>query len=255
MERLWNENYNVTEIVLACLVHRGEGASVHKNRPSYGLAINCGGEKIYTFDSGETLSVKKGELIFFPKGSNYSIVVAAESDMYCINFQTSDNATPTPFVLRPKHTDEIFTAYQEAEKAWRLNKAGVQFKCKAELYKIFYALYKEYAQPYVPESKQSLLSPALEYIHKHYTEELINVEQLSRLCGISYEYFRRLFHQFYGDSPVKYINELKLKRAKELLSSGLYSVSDAALQSGFTDVSFFSRYFKKRVGVPPSLYP
>ena len=45
MESLWNENYTVTQIVLACLVKRGEGSSVHKNRPSFGLAINCDGEK------------------------------------------------------------------------------------------------------------------------------------------------------------------------------------------------------------------
>ena len=82
----------------------------------------------------------------------------------------------------------------------------------------------------------------------------ISVEKLSKLCGFSYEYFRKLFHNCYGCSPVKYINDLKLKRAKELLSSGFYTISDTALQSGFFDVSYFSRFFKKNVGISPIEY-
>ena len=123
-----------------------------------------------------------------------------------------------------------------------------------ELYKIFYELNVQYFMPYVPETKRNLLEPAIEYINKNYTNEIINIEKLSELCGISYEYFRRLFKNFYGYSPIKYINELKLKRAKELLNSGVCTVSEVAMLSGFSNISFFSRYFKKEVGVPPSEY-
>ena len=45
---------------------------------------------------------------------------------------------------------------------------------------------------------------------------------------------------------MKYINDLKLKRAKELLNSGFYTVSDVATQAGFFDLSYFSRFFKKK---------
>ena len=124
----------------------------------------------------------------------------------------------------------------------------------SELYKIIYALKKQYSTPYLPESKQLLIKPAVDYIHKHYTEELINAESLSTLCNISYDYLRILFQKFYGLSPIKYINKLKLNRAKELLSSGLYSVSESAYLSGFADVSHFSRFFKQNVGVSPINY-
>ena len=108
--------------------------------------------------------------------------------------------------------------------------------------------------PYVPESKIVLLQPAVDYIHKKYAEEQIKANTLSEICGISYEYFRRLFRLFYGCSPVRYINDLRLRRAKDLLSSGLYSVSEAAAYSGFSDVSYFSRFFKKNVCMSPLEY-
>ncbi len=257
MENFFDEKDTVTEIVLAILVKRGEGNSVHKNRLSHGLAMNFGGAKTYTFDSGERLTIDHGEIIYLPKGSNYtvSILQPCETETYCINYQIADeNKKATPFSVRIKHVEEVLKGYQRAESAWRRKKEGANLLCKGELYKIIYEVSREKNTPYLPERKAEIIQPAMEYIHKNYTEELISVKNLSELCGISYEYFRRLFEKFYGVSPIKYINDLKIKRAKELLLSGLYSVSDAAFASGFSDLSHFSRFFKANEGMWPSEY-
>ena len=71
---------------------------------------------------------------------------------------------------------------------------------------------------------------------------------------VLYNFNYQLFKKFYGVTPIKYINQLKLKRAKELLYSGMYSVSEAAYHSGFSDLSHFCRFFKKNIGVLPSEY-
>lgn len=94
-------------------------------------------------------------------------------------------------------------------------------------------------------------SPAVRRIHEEYATENLTVADLARLCSVTPEYFRRIFRSVYGVSPKRYINELKLSRAKELLQSGLYSVTEAALLSGYTDMSHFSRVFKKETGVSP----
>ena len=49
-----------------------------------------------------------------------------------------------------------------------------------------------------------------------------------------------------------YVINLRINRAKELLNSDLYSVSQVAEMSGFFDDTYFSRYFKKRVGKTPN---
>ena len=51
-----------------------------------------------------------------------------------------------------------------------------------------------------------------------------------------------------------YIRNMRIKYAAELISSGLYSVTDAAMMSGFNDVAYFSREFKKVLGVTPRDY-
>ena len=124
----------------------------------------------------------------------------------------------------------------------------------SSLYKILSEMQRGQSVPYLPKTKQDIIQPAVHYIHENYTASLIDMQFLSGLCGISYDYLRKLFEQRFGVSPIKYINALKINRAKELLSSGLYSVSEVAFSSGFSDLSHFSRFFKANVGVLPSEY-
>ena len=92
------------------------------------------------------------------------------------------------------------------------------------------------------------------YINKNYTSENISITKISELCSITPEYFRKIFREFFGESPITYINKMKISRAKELISSGMYSISEVCELSGYTDPSHFSREFKKAVGVSPSEY-
>lgn len=254
MKDFFEQKHVITEIVLAIYLPKAMGGATHRNRASHGFAFNLEGEKKYVFDDGKVLTVKQNDIIYLPKRSNYDATTLEKGEMFCINFQLLDDEDFEPFVMRIPNTEQVLKAYQDAEKVWKNSKDGREYQVLTELYKIFYQMQKFTSLPYLPETKQSLIKPAIDYIHKHYTEELLNAERLSSLCGISYDYFRKLFEKFYGCSPIKYINALKINRAKELLSTGLYTVSETAFLSGFSDVSHFSRFFKQNVGVLPSEY-
>lgn len=125
-------------------------------------------------------------------------------------------------------------------------------KSMSQLYGIIYDMKHEYEIGYISKSDSNVLLPAIEYIHREYADSVIKISLLSELCGISETYFRRQFQKIYGTSPVKYINNLRIQRAKELISSGLYSVCEVAFLSGYRDESYFSREFKKATGHSPS---
>jgi AraC-like DNA-binding protein len=74
------------------------------------------------------------------------------------------------------------------------------------------------------------------------------------MCGISEDYFRKIFKNTFEISPRKYINDMKISYAKELITSGMYTVTEAAELSGYTDMSYFSREFKKAFGICPADY-
>ena len=73
----------------------------------------------------------------------------------------------------------------------------------------------------------------------------------SDLCGMSEVNFRRLFKEHTGKTPIEYRNDLRLEDAKCRIESGEYNVSEAAEASGFVNLSFFSRLYKKKYGHTP----
>lgn len=254
VEDFMNYDFNINRIVLAIFVPAGTGGAVHKNRPSHGLAINKAGDKTYTFSDGKKLTVKENDIIYLPKYSNYTVKSKEIGDCYAINFDLDEDITFEPFIMNVKNFNEITERFRIANKIWGLKKTGYILKCKAELYNIIYQLRWEYFSEYFPTKKLEIIRPAVDYIHENYSKEHISVEWLSKMCNITPEYFRKIFKSFYGSSPIEYINNLKITLAKELLESNMYSVTEAAIRAGYTEMSHFSRKFKSLTGISPSEY-
>ncbi len=254
MNNFMNYDFDVKNIVLACFVPGGAGRGAHKNRPSHGLAIHISGEKVYCFSDGQKLEVKANDIIYLPKHSTYKVLSKKQGDCYAINFDIAQDAEFSPFVIKTKRHSAFIGAFHSAKSVWEQKRNGYTLKCKAELYNIIYTMQQEYFSEYFSKDKLEIIKPAIDYIHLKYTDGAISVESLAKMCDITPEYFRRIFKSFYGISPIGYINNLKMTKAKELLESQMYSVTDAAQLSGFTETSYFSREFKKITGVCPLEY-
>ena len=73
-----------------------------------------------------------------------------------------------------------------------------------------------------------------------------------KTANMSRFHFSRLFRDEVGQAPYQYLLKVRLARAAELLRSGHSSVTEAAISSGFSDFSRFSRMFKKHTGKLPT---
>ena len=251
-------DFAVRQAVIAVFVPSGKGDAVHRDRPSHGFAYFIGGEATYRFLSGEVLVCRKGDLIFLPQGSTYTVLARSpflpDGGCYAINFTVVPEVEAKPFVMHVKDEGTALDCFKRAEKAWRTKEAGGRRLCAAMASRLLALLEKEAAQAYTPSSKALLLEPALEVIRERFTDDVPSVSALAEVCGMSETYFRRLFGKTFGTSPVAYIRALRVERAKELLASGTVSVSDAGRLAGFHDEAYFSREFRKAVGVAPSAY-
>lgn len=93
----------------------------------------------------------------------------------------------------------------------------------------------------------------LQYINEHLDEEL-NLERLAREHEISSRYLRRYFQEHVGMGSSEYITMLRVGRAKRLLWRPEYSVTDVAMQCGFSSAQYFCRVFSRMVGQTPAQY-
>lgn len=91
----------------------------------------------------------------------------------------------------------------------------------------------------------------LEYIDSHSGENL-KVQNLAKMCNMSYSHFARLFRETYGRSCKDYINYIRVNKAQELLIHTDYDLNYVALETGFFDCSHFIRTYKKYTGETPS---
>lgn len=94
---------------------------------------------------------------------------------------------------------------------------------------------------------------AMEYIHRHF-QEPIDIDSLARLEHMSCTSLRSIFKQHTGVSPNEYIITQRVSAACQLLSQTHKSVSAVAADVGYHDQYYFSRIFKKKVGMSPLRY-
>jgi len=109
------------------------------------------------------------------------------------------------------------------------------------------------ASEYLPTKKQERVAPAVEYISQNYTKPITNRE-LAALTGLSTVYFRKLFTEVMGTSPMVYARRLRIEKARELLQSDYGTLTDLAQSLGYASLYDFSRDFKKHTGTAPSHY-
>ena len=93
----------------------------------------------------------------------------------------------------------------------------------------------------------------LHFIHEHYQEHL-SVTDMANLFKIERRHLAYIFKRYTGMSPLNYLTEYRIRRSKELLRRGDYSITKVAELVGFEDNLYFSRIFKKRTGYSPSAY-
>lgn len=90
-----------------------------------------------------------------------------------------------------------------------------------------------------------------EYLEAHYAEE-ITLEDVAARVNISPQYFSKLLKKTTGFNFIDWLSMLRVKKAKELLTDTNLTVKEVCFLVGYKDPNYFSRIFKKRIGITPS---
>ena len=149
--------------------------------------------------------------------------------------------------MQPKE-DAVPKAEEPAEELYRKE---LLFRLFRLLYRYGYVVKNEGGrEDFAAEEK---MKQVLTFIRSHYAEAL-TVGQLAGLCHFSETYFMSFFKRFAGMTCVEYINHYRLSQAARILVQTDRPVTEAALENGFRNISYFNRQFRRQYGTTPREY-
>lgn len=250
-----NDDFTITGITRVIFCGKEEysnkiisfsGNRLHQNE----LILHLSGKCRVDFNN-VILECEENTVRFLPKGENEIYTVEPIENGECIDifFEADKEISPCAFCMKVKDNKKIAALFKKIFSTWVSRYEGRYFECIALLYQIFAEMQKK---TYVCKDRYNKIEPAIQYIGENFLKEKISVPFLAQKCGISETYLKKIFIKRFAMPPSKYIIYMKLSHACDLLSSGRFSVSEVTSFCGYTDVFFFSRQFKKYIGISPS---
>ncbi|MDD4689577.1 MAG: AraC family transcriptional regulator [Eubacteriales bacterium] len=220
-------------------------------RNHHSLSYRIKGDNTLYFENTEITS-NAHTLTFVPMGKSYNHHIITPSEQIVAHFTAKENNDDRieNFTL-PLHHDMEYLFYSLYNQ-WELGQKENDLQCMSIFYNILALIAKTIVTS--DNSKSKLLYDSVAYMHAHYREIDFNITKLYEQTYITPAYYRRLFNEVYKCSPIKYLKNLRLNYAKQLLRSGYYTITEVAELSGFSASTYFSYEFKKMTGYTPSEY-
>lgn len=231
----------------------------HAPRKTNALILVCSDMHMrFRFHDGKTVTAKQGDIVFVPKDTAYVVRFERTSnklDSYTVNFSLFDQSgeeieiAENLSVLSEKYTKRCLFAVEEFFEAYVTNREN-KVKCNARFYSFLDSVCELISQKrpfYYPIKKGVALLKEEWNLNK-------SVDDYAAASGVDRSYFYKLFKAWSCVSPNEYRNKLRIAVAKSALKSTNASVREIAEQTGFDDPYYFSRTFKKYVGVSPMQY-
>lgn len=234
-------------------ITRKSFCAYNRNRNFHAISIRLKGEAEFVYQN-KTKFAQDGDIAYFPANLDYTIK-AGNEELIIIHLDVYNYHSEDIEIFHPSDTTVYSEIFENIYQNWISRINGYKHQCSALLCTMFSMMENnKYNDVLTAKSVPPNLKKSFEYLQKNFTDHDLTVEFLSNLADVSSVYYRRVFNKFFGKTPLKYINEMRINYACELLKSELYSVSEVSEKSGFFDNKYFSTVFKKNIGISPSKY-
>ena len=110
------------------------------------------------------------------------------------------------------------------------------------------------SQPQITPYDEQFMQKVMEFMEEQMDNAELTIDEFAEKLMLSRTIFYRKLKSIIGLTPVDFIREIRIKRAVQLIDSGEYNFSQVAYMTGFNDPKYFSKCFKKVIGITPSEY-
>lgn len=251
--RIIDKEFNISNIIQVIKGNIPISSPECKKRRSDCFVYVTSGYAEYIY-KGKCMRAEAGDIVYLAYKSKYKIRVVVPD--YCfiyVDFFFDGDEVRENEIFKFKGSQNIENEFIKLRKLWNAGGLADRVQSKAILYNIYAGIIHN-SLAYIPSVRNKKIEPAISEIHNFFADRDFSIGDLSKLCNMSEVHFRRVFAQIYQTSPIKYINRLKINKAKELLISSNISISEVSERCGFLNAYYFSKVFKENTGVTPGEY-
>lgn len=204
------------------------------------------------FYGGEKINFYSGSVLYLPKEQrndiDYCKTILSRGASLCVFFDSQKNLPPKP-LLFPECGAGIREMFLKL-----LARYGNPGENTFSHMSVFFEILSELRKKSSAVSPENDMALAVDYMTKHVADGYIDFQIPADMYGISVDCFRRKFKQAYKLSPLQYYSAARIRLIKNLIRDSRAPFTDIAKMCGFSDLNYFSRFFKKHAGMSPSEY-
>ena len=229
-------------------------ASSRNCRECWAVSVKCAGRTVYISGGREYVS-DPDHVVILPAGASYKHSFEELGDCYMIEFEADyDGEAPDIMSCAISRKHDFINKMIGLERKWTFKKPAHELSCMAGLYDMLAKLQEKKMSAYYSSSKYEMIAPAIKYLEENYSNTDLSSDELAAVAGVSSVYFRKLFATLFGQPPMRYLQSVRMEKAKDMLSGDYMPISDIAESVGFKSIYHFSKTFKKIVGYTPTEY-
>lgn len=213
-----------------------------QRRPWHGFVAVSSGSYVYTQGNRRVPSDVQ-HFIYLPKGATYELKCLEDDLSYVVNFEC--NASESEL--------QSFPVDAGAEISRRVREMAAMSDPLRRM-SMLYEVMSMVAASYGGTAAYRMIRPGVAYLDDRIGDPDLSIDAAARCAGLSTVYFRKLFAAHYGVSPLRYVQQLRMNRARRLLCERELTVEQVALACGYHSVYSFSNAFHRITGTSPTGY-
>lgn len=221
-----------------------------------GLLYFVSGSIRYYFGDTE-FEVHPGQVLRLPRGVPYNGIRLSDEtlEFYVIDFISDDensfSAYPLPYSFTPSDSDTVKDMFASLERKWSTPSPCYLLDCLKDTLDLISYLTKDH----MAGDTQSRAIRISEYIAQNSHNAGFKLSDARVRFHLSETHLRRIFAHEFGRSPMAYLSDVRIEKAKRMLISEKdMSIEQISEKCGYASLYYFSGTFKKKVGVSPSEY-
>ena len=230
----------------------------------YQLVYISKGKGYFTSESTKRITISKGQIILLFPGQWHTYAPSKETgwNEYYIGFQGKiiEHIISHEFfrldnqIIDVGVNEDLVNLFSTAIKIAKDEKIGSQQNLAGIVFNILGTILSLAQNKYFETKESAQKIERAKVIMFENIQKNIDIKEIAANLGISYSLFRKVFKEYTGYAPANYFQELKLRKAKELLSETNHSIKQIAYELNFSSYEYFLSFFKKKVNMTPMEY-